>query len=203
MLNKSMTRHKGWPTTQSKGNNAASVPRICDNAIAWGLMGKIALESNDPEPFQVLPDMGPIVFHRHLDKHWVKLFIQGNQARAGHTHEDKGSFILEFAGDTFAIDPGTCAYGHPLSAILKNCERHNMLVPYGMSARPASQCPLQHDVKLQGQGDEIVTHVEIDAAPGWDAYYHRRHRIWDFSSPDRLIITDNYELAAGEGVEFY
>ena len=48
------------------------------------------------------------------------------KAGAGHNHEDKGSFVLEFAGETFAMDPGTCDYSNPLAEILSHCERHNM-----------------------------------------------------------------------------
>ncbi len=73
---------------------------------------------------------------RRLGDDEVKLFIMGNKAGAGDAHEDKGSFVLEYAGDTFAMDPGTCDYAHPLSLTLKTCQRHNMLLPTGLAERP-------------------------------------------------------------------
>ena len=44
--------------------------------------------------------------------------------------------VLEFAGDTFAMDLGICDYGDPLSIPYKQCQRHNMLVPTGTTERP-------------------------------------------------------------------
>ena len=41
-----------------------------------------------------------------------------------------------------AMDPGSCDYSHPLSLLLKNCERHNMLVPWGGPERPRPDNPL-------------------------------------------------------------
>jgi hypothetical protein len=147
--------------------------------------------------------MGPLVSHRLLGGHWVKLFIQGNKTWAGHAHEDKGSFVLEFAGDTFAMDPGTCDYSNPMAGLLQQCERHNMLVPYGLNVRPAPQNPLPHDVKPRGVGDAISFHAEIEATLGWEPYYRRWRRVWHSPAPDLLTITDDYELGAGDGVEFY
>ena len=176
---------------------------MADAAIAWSMVERLPRKMPDPIPIVILPEMGPIVSQRHMGKHWVKLFIQGNQAGAGHTHEDKGSFVLEFAGDTFAMDPGTCDYSHPLAGILKHCERHNMLVPYGAAERPTPQCPLPHNVKPRGDGDATSFNAMIDATPGWDKYYRRWQRTWDSPRPDVLTITDDYELTSGDGVEFY
>jgi hypothetical protein len=140
---------------------------------------------------------------RALGNEMVKLLIMGNKANAGHTHEDKGSFVLEFAGQTFACDPGTCDYSHPLSDILKHCERHNMLVPVGTATRPQPKNPLPFDIKPQGHGDARQFHAVIDATPGWEDYYKRWIRTWDSPGPDTLVIRDEYELAQGNGVEFY
>jgi hypothetical protein len=200
MLHKALTHNMGWPVHIT--DTTEIVPMMADSAIAWGLSAVLPSTVQTLHPLVILPDMGPCVSHRKYDGHWVKLFIQGNPAGAGHTHEDKGSFVLEFAGDTFAMDPGTCDYSHPLSTILKYCERHNMLIPYGIPERPAPESPLPIDVKAYGHGDETMLHVEIDAMPGWEPYYRRWRRTWDSPTPDVLTITDDYELASGDGVEF-
>ena len=70
----------------------------------------LLLERNLPasgpafRPFVSLPVVGYASSCRELDGHTVKLFLHGNKAKAGHCHEDKGSFVLEFAGETFAAD---------------------------------------------------------------------------------------------------
>lgn len=208
MLRKTDVRSGGWPLNgfAAAEKDVLGVPAMADAAIAWGLIaGQPAAGRPAPAPRALvqLPAMGPLVSQRRLGHEWVKLLIQGNQAHAGHTHEDKGSFVLEFAGETYAMDPGSCDYGHPLSVELKNGERHNMLVPYGTSARPHPACPLPHDVKPSGTGDATSFQAGIDATPGWDGLFRRWRRIWDSPAPDVLAITDDYELATGEGVEFY
>jgi len=201
MLHKAVIRNGGWPV--NAWSDALAVPAMADAAIAWGVVARMPAAIPEPRALVHLPAMGPLVSQRRLGGEWVKIFIQGNQAGAGHTHEDKGSFVLEFAGETFALDPGTCDYSHPLAGILKNCERHNMLVPCGTLERPHPACPLPHEVKPVGTGDETAFHAEIDAAPGWEGYYRRWRRTWDSPTPDVLAISDDYELAAGDGVEFY
>ncbi|MCC6446041.1 MAG: heparinase II/III family protein [Armatimonadetes bacterium] len=171
--------------------------------LTWQLMRSVPEKALATQAFVSLPEMGIMASTRDLAGEKVKLFIMGNKARAGHTHEDKGSFVLEFAGDTFAMDPGTCDYSSPIADLVKNCERHNMLVPAGMPERPHPLCPLPVGVKPEGRGDTVAFCARIDAAPGWESYYRRWVRSWDSPSPDRLTIRDEYALSRGDAVEFY
>jgi len=171
--------------------------------LAFVLEPSIPKKGPPPRAFTSLPELGVISSVRRLGHETVKILIMGNRAGAGHTHEDKGSFVLEFAGETFAMDPGTCDYSNPLAEILKNCERHNMLVPSGCVDRPHPECPLPVDVKPRGRGNGTTFHASIDAAPGWSGYYRKWTRRWNSSHPDTLIIRDEYELATGDAVEFY
>ena len=150
-----------------------------------------------------LPEIGYMASTRKLGEHFVKLFIMGNKADAGHTHEDKGSFVLEYAGQAFAMDLGIGDYGDPIHVTYKHCQRHNMLVPVGISDRAAPANPLPFDVKPTGEGDERTFHARIDATPGWNGYYKKWVRTWDSPAPDTLTIRDEYELGQGSGVEFY
>jgi hypothetical protein len=161
-------------------------------------------EQGPPLPtFIFLPDMGPMASLRTLDGQPVKVFIMGNKADATHTHEDKGSFVLEFGAETFAMDLGICDYDDPIHNQYKQCQRHNMLAPVGMPERAHPQNPLPFDVKPTGNGDEKEFHAAIDATPGWEGYYQKWVRTWDSPSPDTLVIRDEYEVAKGDGVEFY
>ena len=200
MLRKTRDRQGRWPI---RVTGSTQVPNMLDAAIAWQLMDTLPVEPPAPRPFVSLPDMGVLASQRTFEGEPVKILIMGNRANAGHTHEDKGSFVLEFAGETFAMDPGTCDYSHPLAGILGHVERHNMLVPAGLVERPCPQCPLPADVKPSGHGDNNAFHAEIDVTPGWERHYRKWHRAWDSASPDTLTITDDYELTAGDGVSFY
>ncbi|UCD51316.1 MAG: heparinase II/III family protein [Phycisphaerales bacterium] len=150
-----------------------------------------------------LPEIGYLASTRPLAEHLVKILIMGNKAGAGHTHEDKGSFVLEYAGQAFGMDLGIGDYGDPVHVTYKHCQRHNMLVPVGMTDRAAPANPLPFDVKPTGAGDERTFHARIDATPGWNGYYKKWVRTWDSPTPDTLTIRDEYELGRGSGVEFY
>lgn len=150
-----------------------------------------------------LPEIGYIASIRRLGEHRVKVLVMGNKAGAGYTHEDKGSFVLKYADQTFAMDLGICDYSDPIHVTYKHCQRHNMFVPVGMSERAHPQNPLPYDVKPTGRGDEQTFRTQIDATLGWNGYYKKWVRTWDSPSPEVLTIRDEYELAQGNAVEFY
>jgi hypothetical protein len=161
-------------------------------------------EAGPPLPTYIaLPHTGYIASTRQLGGEQVKILVLGNKAGATHTHEDKGSFVLEYAGEAFATDLGICDYADPIHAVYKHCQRHNMLVPVGTSDRACPQNPLMADVKPVGRGDEREFHASIDATPGWERYYRTWVRRWDSPSPGELVIRDDYELVKGTGVEFH
>ncbi|HOZ46728.1 MAG TPA: heparinase II/III family protein [Candidatus Hydrogenedentes bacterium] len=161
-------------------------------------------QSGPPAPaFVHLPDTGYIASTRPLDGEFVKLFIMGHNKAADHTHEDKGGFVLEFAGEALAMDLGICDYDDPIHIEYKQCQRHNMLVPVGMPERARPQRPIPFDVKPSGRGDEVAFYATIDATPGWSGYYKKWVRTWDSPAPDHITIQDEYELTKGSGVEFY
>lgn len=153
--------------------------------------------------FVNLPDMGIMASTRRIGDERLKILIMGNKARAGHTHEDKGSFVLEFAGEVFAGDFGRATYGTAMTFITKQAQWHNMLIPVVEGERPAPKNPIVVDVKPIGQGSEEYFEAVIDATPGWENYYSKYVRRWSSPTPSELLITDNYELAKGKAVEFH
>ena len=155
-------------------------------------------------PVADMPDIGQMASHRKLGAEWVKLFLMGNRSGASHTHEDKGSFVLEFAGDSFAKDFGSCDYSNPLADILKHCQRHNMLVPLTAGgARPQPRNPIFADITPRGRGDEHSFHATLDLAAGWEGWFTHWQRTWDSPTPGSLTITDEWEVEQGLGAVFY
>jgi len=176
-----------------------------ETVLAWQL-GREAPPEPAPAPsLVVLPEMGIAASHRSLDGAMLKIFLMGNRGGAGHTHEDKGSFVVELAGETLAFDPGTCDYSSPLAEIVKHCQRHSMLVPIGSAHRPHPASPLPADVKPSCTGDGSRFQARLDASPGWEGTYHRWVRTWDSAGPETLVVRDEYEIepGAGTGVEWY
>jgi hypothetical protein len=154
------------------------------------------------KPFINLPDMGIMSSVRTVQGQRVKLFIMGNHAGAGHNHEDKGSFILEFAGETYFMDSGAGNYASPNGLLLRRCHRHNMLVPSGLCEQPILPSPLPVHVRPQGTGDETCFTATIDATPGWESYYEKWIRSWSSPQPNLVLVKDNYKLVQGRGVNF-
>jgi hypothetical protein len=154
-------------------------------------------------PFVEMPKIGQVASHRKLGGEWVKLFLMGNQSGASHTHEDKGSFVLEFAGDAFARDFGSCDYSNPLADILKHAQRHNMLVPVAAGVRPRPANPIFADITPQARGDETGFHATMGLAAGWEGWFTRWTRTWDSPAPSEFTLTDDWALEKGEGVAFF
>jgi hypothetical protein len=184
---KSIARSRGQPMT----------------LLTQNLLREVPAAGPDFRPFVEMPKIGQMASHRKLGGEWVKLFLMGNQSGASHTHEDKGSFVLEFAGDAFARDFGSCDYSNPLADLLKHCQRHNMLVPIADGVRPRPANPILADITPKGRGDEKSFHASMDLAAGWEGWFTRWTRTWDAPTPAELTITDDWAIARGEGVTFF
>lgn len=161
--------------------------------MAMALDSEIPEAGPEPRSFVQLGTMGLTSSTRKLDGHWVKLLLVTNKDKASHNHEDKGSFVLEFAGQTFAADGAQVGYDNPQAGLMKHAQRHNLLLPTGMETRPAPT--RDAGVLPVARGDERSFHAEMDLSPRWPGIYDTWHRSFESPSPDRLIITDRYALA--------
>ncbi|MBP6507353.1 MAG: heparinase II/III family protein [Opitutaceae bacterium] len=171
--------------------------------LAMALSRQIPSEGPALRPFVDMPATGMTGSVRRLQGEIVKLFLMGNKAGAGHTHEDKGNFVLEFAGDSFAMDFGVVDYGNPLVEELKTAQRHNMLTPWSLDQRPKPSNPINADIRALARGDETAFHATMNATAGWEGWFTKWERTWDSPTPDTLVITDDWAVAQGEGVIFH
>jgi hypothetical protein len=189
-----------WVTIYRKSLRRAGASTML---LALRLDRDIPAEGPPLSSFLVMPDLGYMASVRRHGDELVKLFIFGNKAGGDHQHEDKGSFILECAGDSFAADFGVMDYANPVNELLKQCQRHNMLTPWSEDERPAPQNPIRHDVKPAGHGNAHTFHATMDCTPGWEGWFTRWHRTWDSPAADTLIITDEWAVARDEGAIFH
>ena len=161
--------------------------------------------SNPPvRPLAELPVMGMMASTRFVDlkvtnpicnhKKVTKLLLCGTKKAAKcHRHNDRGSFVLEYGGDTFAADPGGQSYADEDGHLVKRSDYHNMLVPANM---PDNE-PLavsSADIRPVGTGDETSFHAEINPQPSSELYFKSWHRVFDSPNPRTYSITDSYEL---------
>jgi hypothetical protein len=156
-------------------------------------------------PFVLLPETGLAASTRMFGDEFIKVFVRGNGGGTfhDHEHEDTGSFVIEFAGEAFAMDPGIVEYDDPSHELLKHCERHNMLVPVVDGARPRPVEKIVKPVTPHGKGGKKAFNVELDITPAWAPHYKHWARRIDSRAPDELMIRDEYELAQGGGVDFF
>ena len=97
-----------------------------------------------PPTFSLLPDTGQLCSCRETEDGLVRLQFIGSPAHAGHTHEDKGSFIIEAFGEEIIIDRGQISYNDPRFDTLRHAQFHNLVVPdtaEGIPARQVYPCP--------------------------------------------------------------
>ena len=189
-----------WVTIYRKSlRRAGAAPLL----LALRLDREIPAQGPSFAPFREMPDTGLLCSVRRHGDELVKLLVLGNRSGGDHQHEDKGSFVLEFAGDTFAMDFGVLDYANPVTDQLKQAQRHNMLVPWGDGERPRPANPIFADIRPTGSGDATRFHARIDATAGWEGWFRTWRRTWDSPAPDRFVITDEWVLEKGRGVAFH
>ncbi len=129
----------------------------------------------------------------------VRLFLIGAMAGAGHGHRDKGSFILEADGETFAMDRGMTPYEDADNVpFLKSEEAHNLALPEGcFQANPSP-----HAAAWEGDGDELRLSAAIDSGRTWLAPVITCRRTIESPRPDLVEIVDEIELAEPRSVRF-
>ena len=191
VFQKKLLRNGGYPQTLN----------------GWRFMQKLDVSKNSvktiPEnQFLLLPDMGVFSSVRKIGNHAIKVLIPGGTAGTGHNHDDKGSFVVEFAGEIFAADPGIGPYDEALSGLMKGTNYHNMLIPAGRGVNTSPQNPLPVDCTPKAEKLVSGFRVEMDMTESWESAYASWRRTWISESPKMLIIKDDYDLKIGEGVEF-
>jgi len=153
--------------------------------------------------FTLLPDTGLASSTRRLGDHLVKLLVVGGAHHSkGHASEDRGSFVLEFGGQTFAADPGGMTYSNVDAQAMNHAQRHNMLVPFGTAARAKPPFPPVSGVIPEATGDEKAFHATLNPGTCWPEHYKLWKRIFNSPDPARIEIVDEFELKQGKGVDF-
>jgi hypothetical protein len=190
-----------WTTMFRRSLTAAG--GMTDSPVVWAVEKNIPKQGPALPAFTYLREMGVMSSVREHRGKTVKIALFGNHAGAGHNHEDKGSFVLEFAGDVFAADPGGCNYSISGGEEMKHCQRHNMLTPINANVRPQPKNPIPVDIKPAGTGNARSFAAMIDLTPAWEGWFRKWIRTLESPTPDMLVIRDEYELAKGDSVDFH
>jgi hypothetical protein len=184
---------------------AAMTPAQRQGMKLWALPAPdlTGVDPNAFEPFVFLPDKGIAASTRKSGDLVTKLLVIGGPAKAGHNHEDRGSFVLEFAGETFATDPGGLSYSEATGPAMKHAQNHNMLVPVVKTGnRPGATNPAPVAVIPEATGDATAFNATIDGGVLWPDFYKSWKRSFTSPTATEITITDDYELNKADSVEF-
>jgi hypothetical protein len=92
--------------------------------------------------FDALPDVGEVSSVRAQKQlGYVHLHFSAGPILMTHYHMDRGSIVLEAAGEALAIDRGVTTYDHPEVGLIGAAARHNLLYPESPDGRHISQPP--------------------------------------------------------------
>ena len=184
---------------------AAFTPAQRQGMDLWALPSPdlTGVDPNFYEPCVLLPDNGIAASTRTSGDLLTKLLVIGGPAKAGHNHEDRGSFVLEFAGETFAADPGGLNYSDATAMAMKHAHNHNMLIPVVKSGnRPGASNPASVAVIPEATGDASAFNATIDGGVLWPSFYKKWKRTFTSPSASEITIVDDYELNKADSVEF-
>lgn len=133
-----------------------------------------------------------------------RIFFWGNAENVPHKQQDSGQFILEFDGETYAMDSGAVEYSSPLLKDLFAEGRHNVLVPVKNGKLiENNQIRLKNNqLKMNASGDEKVFNASVNLSSCYTKFVTKWERKIDSSSPDSLTITDDFQLKDCDGVAF-
>lgn len=143
------------------------------------------------------PALGTVLFH-----------LVSGPTDSGHYHEDKGSFILEAAGEALAIDRGVTDYDHPEVSRILYASRHNLVYPEPREGEFHRQPGGARGARLEARyepeapgGGLFLAASRNDEA--WEPGLFRRN-VRRLVSPaaDVYLVDDEIELASAAPVSF-
>jgi hypothetical protein len=157
----------------------------------------------------VFPDTGEVSALRAAKGIGVThLHLSCGPILATHYHEDRGSFVLEAAGEPLAIDRGVTTYDHPEVALIGDANRHNLIYPESPDGALVHQPPSAAGGRL-GSALSVETEagaavlLACDTAAAWEPGVFRANIRRVFSpSADLFLFDDEVELGRAIPVSF-
>jgi hypothetical protein len=182
-----------------------------DNAATPGAAFNIVFGPDDlpppsaePPEFHILEQTGMLCSCRPSPHGPVRLQLIGGPAKAGHAHDDRGSFVIEAFGEEIAFERGQMAYDDPRCSTIKFARYHNVLIPEGPdSALPRQLNPCPEMTIPQGSGDDQTLDCSIDVTAAWGDLTRRCVRKIVSNEPSEFLIVDEVDLPEQRSVSFH
>lgn len=167
--------------------------------------GELNAEAEIVPTFRIQPGGGHATSRRATEHGSVRLHLCGSSAREGHSHQDKGSIILEVFGEPMLIDRGVTIYNAPATPMLKVARLHNLVTPVDSSGLEMAQInPCPSAVQPDGHGDEERLSLRMDSSVAWPPEVVKSAvRTVQSDEPLHFTVTDEIELAEELPVVFH
>lgn len=131
------------------------------------------------EGLTLLPDVGQASYiAKDTTLGRIQFHLCSGPTDFGHFHEDKGSFILEAAGEALAIDRGMCTYSSPHGAMMSKTGSHNLFTPLQTDGQPFAQPRFNQGGKITfGKLKDGILMLTCDNLEAWqDGVFSRNYR---------------------------
>ncbi len=165
-----------------------------------------SMSTSEASSFYYFPSTGHTGIRRHSDNIGIIRFhLFSGPSRGGHSHQDKGSFIIEAAGETLALDRGTTNYDNPAHLLMGKAGWHNLTVPETSDGRPMEQQPLTTPGgRIQyAEFENDILNINCDNRQAWvpGLFSRNQRRVWS-PSAELFILVDNLILHEPHAVSF-
>jgi hypothetical protein len=156
--------------------------------------------------FYHFPATGHAGVRRHAEGiGTVRFHLFSGPSRGGHSHQDKGSFILEAGGEQLAMDRGTTTYDNSAHLLMNRAAWHNLTVPEDSDGKALEQQPQSTSGGrlLFAKFADDALDIQCDNRNAWapDIFRRNRRRIWA-PAPEIFIIDDDLKLRNPHLVSF-
>lgn len=191
----------GDETFKKLSNDALHIlPENTEREIARLIFAKEfeTTENVRSEEFISLPETGVSCIRRKTKEFGMTAFYGVcEKILFGHSHADKGSFILEANGKALLIDRGVCNYNNPYVRTIQSAESHNLTVAV-KDGKFMTQKVFDETIKVRVLRDEYkngVYYYAADVTEPWQGYFKKNIRRIISPNPYLYIIYDDIEIS--------
>jgi len=139
-----VSKRPEWLAAWRESVETARAPDVFALLLAGGLDADATAKGGVPvrPRLGVYPGVGQVTCIRDAPgAGLVHFHFCTGPGKGGHTHEDKGSFLIETAHGTLAMDRGMLHYDHPEHLLLGRSGRHNLFCPEDADGLAVRQHP--------------------------------------------------------------
>lgn len=162
-----------------------------------GILGLVYGPENVESPRSIRPEyefleQGQIVScARSQGDSVIGLLAMGAGPVAGHTHLDKGQFVIDVDSDPILVDPGMVRYSATDAIFLQKSCRHNVLTPVLENGSYQDQVFSETKGEIKSERSDNQLFISMELGFAWPGYFKAYKREIVSKSPTIFSINDS------------